>query len=170
MGFTDRKTPSAYVLVSDYVQPLAAIFGKVGVEVEIPPCAPLTPYRGTLERTLAPETGSMTETAVQDLVVHGDIALADGTVLRDGWLGITSGLITGTSATPLSGKQVVRASGHLILPGFVDAHVHTRSCVDEGITATTRAAAAGGTTTIVDMPFDKPARPAQSHASRHHPP
>lgn len=104
----------------------------------------------------------MTETAVQDLVVHGDIALADGTVLRDGWLGITSGLITGTSATPLSGKQVVRASGHLILPGFVDAHVHTRSCVDEGITATTRAAAAGGTTTIVDMPFDKPARPVNS--------
>jgi allantoinase len=46
----------------------------------------------------------------------------------------------------------------------VDAHVHTRSCVDEGITATTRAAAAGGTTTIIDMPFDKPDRPVNSRA------
>ena len=54
------------------------------------------------------------------------------------------------------------ASGCLILPGFVDVHVHTRSSVDEGITATTRAAAAGGTTTIVDMPFDKPARPVNT--------
>ena len=50
----------------------------------------------------------------------------------------------------------------LILPGFVDAHIHTRSCVDEGITAATRAAAAGGTTTVIDMPFDKPDRPVNT--------
>jgi len=79
-----------------------------------------------------------------------------------GWLGITDGLIAGSSETPLSGAKTVDASGYLILPGFVDAHVHTRSSEDEGITATTRAAAAGGTTTIVDMPFDRPARPVNS--------
>lgn len=97
-----------------------------------------------------------------DLVVEGDIVLAGGKVLKDGWLGVKNGLIAESSKTPLKGAQVVDASGYLILPGFVDGHVHTRSYEGEGITATTRAAAAGGTTTIVDMPFDKPARPVNS--------
>src|ERR1700722_6527486 len=42
----------------------------------------------------------------------------------------------------------------LLLPGAVDVHVHTRSAPEEGIDACTRAAAAGGVTTIVDMPYD----------------
>jgi allantoinase len=42
----------------------------------------------------------------------------------------------------------------LLLPGAVDVHVHTRSYAGEGIAACTRAAAAGGVTTIVDMPYD----------------
>ena len=104
----------------------------------------------------------MNEARVHDLVVRGDIALSDGTVLKAGWLAVTDGLIADISAAPLSGTEQVDAAGHLVLPGFVDAHVHTRSCVDEGITATTRAAAAGGTTTVIDMPFDKPARPVDS--------
>ena len=104
----------------------------------------------------------MNDTAKHDLVVHGDIALPGGTVLKAGWLGVKDGLIRSTSETPLVGAESVDATGHLILPGFVDVHVHTRSCVDDGITATTRAAAAGGTTTIIDMPFDKPARPVDS--------
>ena len=104
----------------------------------------------------------MNDAATNDLVVHGDIVLPDGNVMKAGWLGVTNGVVTSCSAIPLSGAETVDASGHLVLPGFVDVHVHTRSCVDEGITATTRAAAAGGTTTIVDMPFDKPARPVNS--------
>ena len=104
----------------------------------------------------------MKDTVTHDLVVHGDVALPGGKVLKDGWLGVTNGVITGSSEVPLAGKEVIDAAGSLILPGFVDAHVHTRSCVDEGITATTRSAAAGGTTTIVDMPFDKPARPVNT--------
>ncbi len=104
----------------------------------------------------------MTDTTTHDLVVHGDIAMPGGDVLRGGWLGITGGRISDVSETPLSGAESLDVSGRLVLPGFVDAHVHTRSCVDEGITATTRAAAAGGTTTIIDMPFDKPDRPVNS--------
>jgi allantoinase len=104
----------------------------------------------------------MSVAPTHDLVVQGDIVLPDGSVLRSGWLGVTDGLVTATSETPLSGTAMVDAVGSLVLPGFVDAHVHTRSCVDEGITATTRAAAAGGTTTVIDMPFDKPARPVDS--------
>ncbi len=42
----------------------------------------------------------------------------------------------------------------LLLPGAVDVHVHTRSYADEGIERCTAAAAAGGVTTIVDMPYD----------------
>ena len=42
----------------------------------------------------------------------------------------------------------------LLLPGAVDVHVHTRSYADEGIERCTTAAAAGGVTTIVDMPYD----------------
>jgi len=106
--------------------------------------------------------GGETSAEIYDLVVHGDVALPGGGVLEGGWLGIRGGEITACSETPLTGAEVLDATGCLILPGFVDAHVHTRSCVDEGITATTRAAAAGGTTTIIDMPFDKPARPVNS--------
>jgi allantoinase len=105
---------------------------------------------------------SVNDSATYDLVVHGNIALPGGKVLKPGWLGITNGVIASVSEAPLSGNGTVDASGYLVLPGFVDAHVHTRSYVDEGITATTRAAAAGGTTTIIDMPFDRPARPVNS--------
>jgi allantoinase len=42
----------------------------------------------------------------------------------------------------------------LVLPGVVDVHVHTASAAEEGIPACTRAAAAGGVTTVVDMPYD----------------
>src|SRR5436190_17135327 len=42
----------------------------------------------------------------------------------------------------------------LLLPGAVDVHVHTRSYAGESIEACTLAAAAGGVTTIVDMPYD----------------
>jgi len=49
----------------------------------------------------------LNDTATYDLVVHGDIALSNGTVLKDGWLGITNGLVTGSSETPLSGIETV---------------------------------------------------------------
>ncbi len=104
----------------------------------------------------------MTDHVAYDLAVHGDLVLPNGDVLRSGWLGVTEGRIARIASDPLNGAKTLEAEGRLVLPGFVDAHVHTRSCLDEGITATTRAAAAGGTTTIVDMPFDKPARPVNT--------
>lgn len=42
----------------------------------------------------------------------------------------------------------------LVLPGMVDAHVHCLSDSGEGIVAATTSAAAGGVTTIIEMPFD----------------
>lgn len=41
-----------------------------------------------------------------------------------------------------------------IIPGGVDAHVHSLSHENEGFIASTSAASAGGITTIVEMPFD----------------
>jgi allantoinase len=42
----------------------------------------------------------------------------------------------------------------LIVPGMVDAHVHCLSDGGEGVIAGTSSAAAGGVTTIIEMPFD----------------
>jgi allantoinase len=91
-----------------------------------------------------------------DLVVSGRLVLADGRVL-DGDLGIHDGRIAAVAAAGmLSGHERIEAGHHLVLPGVVDAHVHTRSEPAEGITRATTAAAAGGVTTIVDMPYDDP--------------
>ena len=103
----------------------------------------------------------MREQELFDLTVLGDIVCPGGVLLKEGWLGVRRGKIAAISAVALVGRAHVDASGKLVLPGFVDAHVHTRSDPAEGITAATLAAAAGGTTTVVDMPFDRPARPVR---------
>jgi allantoinase len=97
-----------------------------------------------------------------DLVVRGKLALSGGDFPSIGWLGIRGGRIAAISDSALNGEKQIDAGEKLILPGFVDAHVHCRSCEEEGITATTKAAAAGGTTTLIDMPFDRPDRPVNS--------
>ena len=58
------------------------------------------------------------------------------------------------SVTEADGTEALDFGDALLLPGAVDVHVHTRSATEEGIEPCTRAAAAGGVTTIVDMPYD----------------
>ena len=96
-----------------------------------------------------------------DLAIRGDIVLDGGEILWDTWLGIQGGTIVSMSRQRPESREQHDASGKLLLPGFIDAHVHMRSSPKEGITATTLAAAAGGTTTAIDMPFDAPARPVR---------
>ena len=53
--------------------------------------------------------------------------------------------------------QVVLADGEVLLPGLVDTHVHVNEpgrTAWEGFDTATRAAAAGGVTTIIDMPLN----------------
>ncbi len=104
----------------------------------------------------------MTDSGPFDLVVHGLLALEGENNTHEGWMGVADGRIATISRTPLHGKETVEAADRLVLPGFIDAHVHCRSSEEEGIEATTHAAAAGGTTTLIDMPFDRPARPVNS--------
>jgi len=60
--------------------------------------------------------------------------------------------------TPMSGKRHIRlADDEVLLPGLVDSHVHVNDPGRsdwEGFPSATRAAAAGGLTTIVDMPLN----------------
>ena len=92
-----------------------------------------------------------------DLVVRGDLVLPDR-VLAEGFLAVRDGTIgaLGTGAAP-EAAETVEAAGHLIFPGVIDGQVHAGSCEGiAGLADASVAAAAGGVTTIVDMPFDDP--------------
>lgn len=92
-----------------------------------------------------------------ELVLRGDLVLAEE-IIADGYVGVSGGAIAaiGRGALP-DAAQVADFSGHLIFPGLIDAQVHAGSIEGvAGLADATRAAAAGGVTTIVDMPFDNP--------------
>jgi allantoinase len=93
-----------------------------------------------------------------DLVVRGRVVLPER-VLDDGYVAVANGRVAAVGAASgglPSAARTVEASGAYVLPGAVDSHVHTRSEPAEGITHCTEAAAAGGVTTVVDMPYDHP--------------
>ena len=92
-----------------------------------------------------------------DLLVRGDLVLPDR-VLRDGWLAIAGERIAAVGVgAPPEAAGTVDADGKLVFPGFIDGQVHAGSAEGiAGLADATVAAAAGGVTTIVDMPFDDP--------------
>lgn len=91
-----------------------------------------------------------------DTVLHGDI-VTPSKVIRDGFVGLTDGKICFVGGVkPAGADTVIDHRGRLIFPGAVDAQVHSRSQKGrEGFGYSTKAAAAGGVTTIVDMPYDE---------------
>lgn len=92
-----------------------------------------------------------------DRVFLGDLVTGSH-VLRDGWIAARGGGIVaiGQGAPPPAGDSHDHR-GKLILPGLVDGHMHTSSNLGwAGIEGATRSAAAGGVTTVVDMPYDVP--------------
>jgi allantoinase len=98
------------------------------------------------------------ETAMLDLLIVGD-AVWEGQVHPGAGIGVREGRIAGWFEAEYAppARERVDAKGLLILPGFIDAHVHCASTPFEGVPAASAAAAAGGITTVVDMPFDAPA-------------
>jgi len=95
-------------------------------------------------------------TSPPTLVVAGRIGGPDG-AWREGEVWVAGDTVVavrdGRSETGPDVRRIDVGEG-FVLPGAVDAHVHTLSHLGEGIAAATRAAAAGGVTTIVEMPFD----------------
>jgi allantoinase len=91
-----------------------------------------------------------------DLVVKGTVVLADR-VVEGGHVAVRDGKVVhvGQGAMPAA-KERHDLSGALILPGAIDAQVHSLSQKNqEDFIWSTRSAAAGGVTTIVDMPYDE---------------
>ena len=76
--------------------------------------------------------------------------------MRDGELVIRDGRIVAAGDPPgaWTARQMLDVGQRLVLPGVIDGHVHALSDPTEGITAATTAAASGGVTTIIEMPFD----------------
>lgn len=70
----------------------------------------------------------------------------------------TDGVVTAVTAFDEAGDDpVTLADDEVLLPGLVDSHVHVNEpgrTEWEGFASATRAAAAGGVTTIVDMPLN----------------
>ena len=99
-----------------------------------------------------------------DLVVVGNCVDAAG-ITPGGWLAIREGKIAakGIGMAP-SAKETVDATGLWVMPGVVDGQVHSASQANqEGLGWASRAAAAGGVTVMVDMPYDDP-EPVASRA------
>ena len=93
-----------------------------------------------------------------DLVVRADRAVIDGDI-RPAAVAIADGMIRAVAAidADYAAVQQVRLSETtVLLPGFVDTHVHINEPGTdwEGFASATAAAAAGGITTLVDMPLD----------------
>ncbi len=91
-----------------------------------------------------------------DLVLEGVVVRPDGIVPR-GHVCVADGKIMhiGQGSAPAA-RERHRLGDALILPGAIDAQVHSLSQKDaEDFVWSTRAAAAGGVTTIVDMPYDE---------------
>ncbi|WP_265522234.1 allantoinase AllB [Oerskovia flava] len=94
-----------------------------------------------------------------DLVVRGErVLVASGFQPRE--VGIADGMIRTIEplGAGLVGERVVELTGdQVLIPGLVDTHVHVNEPGRthwEGFASATRAAAAGGVTTIVDMPLN----------------
>src|SRR5262249_42020164 len=100
----------------------------------------------------------MTNVDAVDLALRARRAVVDGqeiacvVAVRDGRV---VDLLPYSSSVPA--KETVDIDDGVLLPGIVDTHVHVNEpgrTEWEGFASATRAAAAGGVTTIVDMPLN----------------
>jgi allantoinase len=92
-----------------------------------------------------------------DLVIRAASVLIDGE-FRPAEVGVTDGVIAAVGTDRLEGTETVElADDAVLIPGIVDTHVHINEPgrTDwEGFASATRAAAAGGVTTVIDMPLN----------------
>lgn len=95
-----------------------------------------------------------------DTVIHGGTVITpEGRLAAD--VAVTDGRIAGLFApgTAPPARARIDATGRWVIPGALDVHVHFREpglSHKETWTSATRAAAAGGVTTVLDMPNTDP--------------
>jgi allantoinase len=92
------------------------------------------------------------------MIVRGQRVVVDG-ALRPAAIHIADGRIAAITAIDVApaGARIIDAGDAVVMPGVVDTHVHVNEpgrTEWEGFATATRAAAAGGATTIVDMPLN----------------
>jgi len=93
---------------------------------------------------MSPESHDLT-------IAGGDVVTARGR--RRASVSVRDGRVAAISAEPLAARETVDASGLLVLPGFVDAHVHLMGSVSperETWEDGTAAACAAGVTTLIE--------------------
>ena len=93
-----------------------------------------------------------------ELVVRGGVVVSPTSTARLD-IGIIGGRVAALGAHLDDGDTEIDARGLVVMPGLVDVHVHLREpgmTEKEGFLFGTRAAAAGGVTTVVDMPNTLP--------------
>ncbi|HYR16894.1 MAG TPA: amidohydrolase family protein, partial [Mycobacterium sp.] len=93
-----------------------------------------------------------------DLIVRAERAVIDGEI-RSAAVAVADGMIRAVGpigADYPATEQIRLGEATVLLPGFVDSHVHINEPGTdwEGFATATAAAAAGGITTLVDMPLD----------------
>lgn len=93
-----------------------------------------------------------------DLVVRAERAVIDGGI-RAAAIAVADGRIRAIAPIDVdlpSAEETRLSASTVLLPGFVDTHVHINDPGTdwEGFATATAAAAAGGITTLVDMPLD----------------
>ena len=89
---------------------------------------------------------------ISDRVVTPEGVRPAAVVVEDGWIKAIEPLRAAPSA-----RRLVDALDAVVFPGLVDAHVHLNEPGRsdwEGFESGTRAAAAGGVTTVIDMPLN----------------
>ncbi|UCE10642.1 MAG: dihydroorotase family protein [Candidatus Thorarchaeota archaeon] len=92
-----------------------------------------------------------------DLVVRDARLLLESGLVRGG-IGVSDGVIVVIASDEHlpSGERVIEAGGKILMPGLIDGHAHIYDPDMKGhedFTSGSRAAAAGGVTTIIDMPL-----------------
>ncbi|WP_139996846.1 dihydroorotase [Paenibacillus paridis] len=91
-----------------------------------------------------------------DLIVRGHLVLEDGVIF--GEVGVKNETIHHIApVSSLLGARTLDFGECYVFPGMIDAHVHCFSNPLEGFVTTSSSAAAGGITTMLDMPYDLPA-------------
>jgi dihydroorotase len=95
-----------------------------------------------------------------DLVIRRGL-LVDENGIAERTIGVSGGrvaVVLGSGEAP-EAREIIDASGKIVLPGLVDAHVHFREpglTHKEDFVSGSAAAAAGGVTTVMVMPTDDP--------------